>query len=190
MENDSHHRTALQEAVDHLPLHLSMQDIDNPGLLDALEARLAAYHFQSMALYLRRFVREIPGPGHGFELAVDDEDGVYYLYCGGVGGIEVDEDHFDDDQALDDYCQKQSQALEAFAQDLNDSPWRTMKSMRKMVERLNEVSWERDEIDDAIAEVMDEAGYQGQAFIASLAAHEIEMATPEARSIATRRPGL
>lgn len=182
--------THLQQAIDNLPPHMSMQDFNDPTLLSRLEQQLAAYHIQSMAIYLRNFVRDLPAPGHGFELSVDTEDGTYYLYCGGESGIEVDADHFEDDQALAEYCRQQSSALEGFAQELNDSPWRPMRELRVLVERLNEVCWERDEIDDAIAQALDDAGHQGHAFMASLAAGEIEQATPQAHASHARRPGL
>lgn len=183
--------TALSRILDQMPLHLSMEDMENADVaIYDMQQRLASYSFQSMALYLRKFVHGLPSPGFGFELSIDDEDGVYYLYVQGADGIEVDEEHFSNEGDLVRFCNEQDETLQGFAQDINDSPWRKRNELRNLVAALNEVSWRKEDMDDVIAQVMTEEEWDGEAFIAAVHAQEIDQSTSKASAKAKRRPGL
>ena len=183
--------TPLSQLVDQMPLYLSMEDVDNAdALIGQLRQRVDSYNFQNMALYLRKFVHELPHPGYGFDLSIDQESGTYFLYTQDIYGVRVDEDFFADDEALNEFCRDQVGHLEGFAQELNDSPWRETEDFIALVRALNEVDWRKEDTDEAIAHTMEKQGYPGHAFIATLHAHEIEAATPKASKPSGRRPGL
>lgn len=184
--------TSLADAIEHLPVLLSKEDRDNlPALLGKLSSLMANYAAQSAAVELLTFVQGSKGPAFGFDLGIDQEDGTYYLYYGGSEGVEVDEDDFDTLDDMEDFCTSKAEDLEAFAQRLNDAPWREDHCTIFMVDELNSVRWRKDEAQDAIARGLDRGGVDGGVFIgawkASEQAEALQQATPRPASTAGRR---
>lgn len=183
--------TALRQLIDQLPAYLPMEDEDDSdALILQLEKRIAAYHFQNMALYFRKFVHGLPSPGFGFEISIDEEDETWFLYTGGDDGVLVDEGSFPDEDAFYAFRAEQNTELEGFAQGLNDGSWRTMSDFKSLIEALNEIEWRKEDLDETIRETMNNQGYDGNGFMSSLQAHQIDQGTVQSPAQTSRRPGL
>lgn len=183
-----------EKPQDDLPTPYLLKPGNNAFILK-LRNRLEEYEAQEYVLTLFKELDNAQGDGpeFGAELAIDTEDGIYFLYYNGEEGIEIDEDDFETDALRDQYCKKVAGELEGMTQWMNSysgvedsEKW----FERGLVDELNEVSWRKSERMEAVAKAMNDRGWDGSGFMAALRAQEIEKDTQPAAGAARRKPGL